>query len=96
MMSAEQVSSVLGPEYKKPFRVFMAVFVAFIAFFMGVRGVESFVDGRVDMKMATQKTIADDHEKRLTKIEEKLGSMNDVLAEIRSDVKVMRAQMEKK
>lgn len=95
-MSAEQISSVLGAEYKKPFRVFIAVLVGFIAFFMGVRGVEGFVDGRVDMKLAAQKVVSDDHEKRLTKIEEKLGSMNDVLSEIRSDVKVMRAQMERK
>lgn len=95
-MASEQVSAVLGPEYKKSFRMFMAVLVGFIAFFMGVRGVEGFVDGRVDIKMAAQKTITEDHEKRLTKIEEKLGNMNDVLAEIRSDVKVMRAQMERK
>lgn len=93
---SDPVGAILGPDYKKPFMVIVAVCSVFIFFFLAVRGVEGFLDGRIDMRLAAHKAIAEDHEKRLTKIEEKLGSMTEVLSDIRADVKVMRAQMERK
>jgi hypothetical protein len=94
--SNDPVGAVLGPDYKKPFTLIIAI-VSTVAFvILGLSKVEAMVDGRVEMKLAAQRTIADDHERRLTKIEEKLGSMTEVLSEIRSDVKVMRAQMERR
>lgn len=93
---SEQVSEVLAAGYKKPFSLFVALVAAFIAFFVGIRSIESFVDGRVDMKLSAARVTVEDHEKRLTKIEERLGSMTEVLSDIRADVKVMRAQMERK
>ena len=94
--SNDPVGAVLGPDYKKPFTLIVAIVstVAFVV--LGLSKIESMVDGRIDMKLAAQRIVSDDHEKRLTKIEEKLGSMTEVLSEIRSDVKVMRAQMEKR
>jgi hypothetical protein len=93
---AESISSVLAPESRGPFRVVVAIIVT-IGVFLAILGyVERMVDGRIEMKLAAQKQAVEDHEKRLGKIEEKLGGMSDVLAEIRADVKVLRVQMEKK
>ncbi len=95
-MSENPVSAVLDPDYKKPFTVIIAI-VTLVSFaLMGITYIERVVDGRIDIKLASQKQAVEDHEKRLSKIEEKLGSMTEVLSEIRADVKVLRVQMEKK
>jgi len=92
----DAVAGVLRPEYRSSFTLIAALAALIALFFFGVASIEKFVDGRVELKIAAQKIVTEDHEKRLGKIEEKLGSMTDVLAEIRADVKVMRAQMERK
>lgn len=92
----DNIGAVISPDYKRPFVFLIASISIITAVILGLSKVESMVDGRIDIKLAAQKLTVDDHEKRLTKIEEKLGSMTDVLAEIRADVKVMRAQMEKR
>jgi Tfp pilus assembly protein PilO len=93
---SDPVASVLGNDFKKPFMVIVAVVSTVVVILAGFSKIESMVDERIDIKLASQKTVSEDHERRLTKIEEKLGSMNDVLAEIRADVKVLRAQSERK
>lgn len=93
---SDPVASVIAPDYKKPFMLLVAVIATIVLVLAGLSKVESMVDGRIDIKLAAQKQATEDHEKRLTKIEEKLGSMTDVLAEIRADVKVLRAQTERK
>lgn len=93
---ADPVASVIAPDYKKPFVFLMAAISIVVAVILGLSKVESMVDGRIEIKLAASRMVVEDHEKRLTKIEEKLGSMGEVLAEIRSDVKVLRAQSERK
>lgn len=93
---ADPIQSVIAPDYKKPFIFFMATVSIVVAVILGLSKVESMVDERVEIKLAASRMTVEDHEKRLTKIEEKLGSMGEVLAEIRSDVKVLRAQSERK
>jgi hypothetical protein len=93
---SDPFAAVLGNDYKKPFMVLVAVISTIVIITAGLTKFESMVDGRIDIKLATQKQISDDHEKRLGKIEEKLSSMTEVLAEIRADVKVLRAQSERK
>jgi hypothetical protein len=93
---ADPVASVIAPDYKKPFVFLMAAISIVVAVILGLSKIESMVDGRIDIKLAASRMVVEDHEKRLTKIEEKLGSMGEVLAEIRSDVKVLRAQSERK
>jgi len=95
-MSENPVSAVLDPDYKKPFTVIIAIVTLISVAMMGIGYIERVVDGRIDIKLTAQKQQVEDHEKRLSKIEEKLGGMSDVLAEIRSDVKVLRVQMEKR
>ena len=91
---ADSVEAVIAPDYKKPFIFLTAAVSIVVAVILGLSKVESMVDGRIDIKLAAQQTVVGDHEKRLTKIEEKLGAMGDVLNDIRSDVKVMRVQLE--
>jgi hypothetical protein len=93
---SDPVGAVLANDFKKPFMVLVAVISTVIIIVAGLSKFESMVDGRIDIKLAAQKVVSDDHEKRLTKIEEKLSSMTEVLAEIRADVKVLRAQSERK
>ena len=94
-MASDSISAVLGPEFKRPFTLIVAICATFGVILYGLSSAENFVDGRIDLKMAEQRRTVDEHEKRLTKIEEKLGDMTDVLAEIRADVKVLRARMER-
>jgi cell shape-determining protein MreC len=93
---SDPVGAVLANDFKKPFMVLVAVISTVVVIVAGLSKFESMVDERIDIKLAAQKVVADDHEKRLTKIEEKLSSMTEVLAEIRADVKVLRAQSERK
>lgn len=93
-MATNDISAVIGPEFRKPFALLVALCASVGVLLFGISSAENFVDGRVELKIAEQRRTVDEHEKRLTKIEEKLGSMNDVLAEIRADVKVLRATME--
>lgn len=95
-MSLEPIESVIGKDYRRTFVFFMAAITIIVGVILGLSKIESMVDGRIDIKLAAQRMTTDDHEKRLTKIEEKLGNMTEVLADIRADVKVMRAQMEKR
>lgn len=93
---SDPIVSVLGPDYRKTFVFFMAAISIVVGVILGLSKIESMVDGRIDIKLAAQRLTVEDHEKRLSKIEEKLGSMTEVLADIRADVKVMRAQLEAK
>lgn len=91
---ADAVEAVIAADYKKPFIFLTAAISIVVAVILGLSKVESMVDGRIDIRLAAQRMTVEDHEKRLTKIEEKLGSMGEVLSEIRADVKVMRVQLE--
>jgi len=93
---SDPVADVIASDYKKPFIFLTAAISIIVTVILGLSKVESMIDGRIDIKLSAQRVVTEDHEKRLTKIEEKLGSMGEVLAEIRSDVKVLRAQSERK
>ena len=91
---ADPIQSVIASDYKKPFIFLTAAVSIIVAVILGLSKFESMVDGRIDMKLAASRMTVEDHEKRLTKIEEKLGVMGEVLNDIRADVKVMRVQLE--
>lgn len=95
-MAEAPVAEVIAPAYKRPFIMFLSIVGGVSFVLMSFSAAERMVDGRIDIRLAAQKAQVEDHEKRLTKIEEKLGNMTEVLSEIRSDVKVLRVQMEKK
>lgn len=91
----DPIASILGSEYKKPFMLIAALAGSAVIWFTVMSSAERVIDGRIDSKLMLQKAQLDDHEKRLTKLEENLGSMREVLSEIRADVKVLRVQLEK-
>lgn len=95
-MPESAAADILAPAYKRPFTVFLAIVGGVSFVLMAFGAAERMVDGRIDIKLAAQKQVVEDHEKRLTKIEERLGNMTEVLSEIRADVKVLRVQMEKR
>lgn len=94
-MAASDVSEVLDPSYKKPFTLMVAIGITVIALLFGISGVEKFVDGRIELKMADQKRLQEEQAGKIQRIEEQFQLMRDTLSEIRADVRVLRARMEK-
>ena len=93
-MAASDVSEVLDPSYKKPFTLIVAIAITVIALLFGISGIEKFVDGRIELKMADQKRQSEEQGLKIQRIEEQFQTMRDTLAEIRADVRVLRARTE--
>ena len=94
-MSAEQpVAEVIGNDYRKPFMLLVALGVVLATVLFILSSAEKFVDGRVELKLAYQKQQQEDQAKRIANIESQFSTMRDTLAEIRADVRVLRARVE--
>lgn len=91
---ASAISAVIDPKLRGSFALLVAVIVTVILVVMGLRSAESFIDGRVDLKLAEQRKQAEEQARRLEKMEEQFSSVKDTLAEIRADVRVLRARVE--
>ena len=94
MASPEPVSEVLANEYKKPFLLIVALGVILATVLFVLSSAEKFVDGRVELKLAYQKQQSEEQAKRIARVEEQFSLMRDTLAEIRADVRVLRARVE--
>lgn len=94
-MAASDVSEVIDPQYKKPFTLLVAIGLTVIALLFGISGIEKFVDGRIELKMSDQRRQAEEQSAKIKRIEEQFQVMRDTLAEIRADVRVLRARTEK-
>lgn len=94
-MAASDVSEVIDPQYKKPFTLLVAIGITVIALLFGISGIENFVDGRIELKMSDQRRQAEEQSAKIKRIEEQFQVMRDTLAEIRADVRVLRARTEK-
>lgn len=94
-MAASDVSDVLDPSYKKPFTLLVAIGVTVISLLFGIAGIEKFVDGRIELKMAAQTKAQEEQGLKIQRIEEQFQTMRDTLSEIRADVRVLRARTEK-
>lgn len=90
----EPVADVLAQGYKKPFALLVAVGVTLAMVLFGLSSAEKFVDGRVELKLADQRRQQEEQAKRIERIEQQFGDMRDTLAEIRADVRVLRARIE--
>lgn len=88
------ISAVLDPKLRGAFGLLVAVVSTVVLVVMGLRSAEGFIDGRVELKLGEQRKQAQEQEKRLERIEEQFASMKDTLAEIRVDVRVLRARVE--
>jgi hypothetical protein len=89
-----RIASVLDPTLRRPFSLIVAVVVSVGVVIMGLSKAEDFVDGRVEMKLATQREKADEQGDKLKRMEEQFLLMRDTLAEIRADVRVLRSRIE--
>ena len=90
----EPVSAVLASDYKKPFMLLVALGVTLTLGLFGISSMERFVDGRVELKLASQKQQQEEQARRIEKIEQQFSVMRDTLAEIRADVRVLRVRIE--
>lgn len=90
----EPVSAVLGNEYKKPFMLLVAIAAVLTLVLFVLAAAEKFVDGRVELKLASQKQQQEEQAKRIERIEQQFSIMRDTLSEIRVDVRVLRARIE--
>lgn len=93
-MSAEPVTEVIGSDYKKPFLLLVALGVVLATVLFVLTAAEKFVDGRVELKLAYQRQQQEEQAKRIARIEEQFSLLRDTLAEIRADVRVLRARVE--
>lgn len=92
-MGQGNVSEVLDKDYKRPFALFVAIVSAVVVILFGLSSAEKFVDGRVELKMAEQKREQEQQGRRIEQMEAQFATMRDTLAEIRTDVRVLRAQL---
>lgn len=92
--SGGPIGEVLQDGYKKPF-MFLAAIVSVVTLVIGgLSKAETFVDGRIELKIASERAKTDEQGQRLAKIEEQFASMKDTLGEIRADVRVLRVRVE--
>jgi hypothetical protein len=92
---ADSVAAVLDPALRRPFALFVAVVVSIGLVLYGLSKAEDFVDGRVEMKLISQREKADEQAQKLQRMEEQFALMRDTLAEIRADVRVLRSRVER-
>jgi hypothetical protein len=95
MSSSEKLAAVLDPKLRGPFSLIVAIVLTVLLVIVGLRQAETFVDGRVDLKLADQRKTAEEQGKRLEKIEDQFAAMKDTLSEIRADVRVLRVRLER-
>ena len=88
------IGEVLQDGYKKPFMLLIALVSVVTLVVGGLSKAETFVDGRIELKLAAERAKTEEQGARLAKIEEQFASMKDTLGEIRADVRVLRSKVE--
>lgn len=92
---SDSIAAVLDPALRRPFALFVAVVVSITMVIVGLSKAEEFVDGRVEMKLISQREKAEEQAAKLQRMEEQFALMRDTLAEIRADVRVLRSRVER-
>ena len=93
--SSYSIAADLDPALKRPFALFVAIVVSVTLVIVGLSKAEDFVDGRVEMKLISQREKADEQAEKLKRMEDQFALMRDTLAEIRADVRVLRSRVER-
>lgn len=88
------IGSVLDPALRRPFSLLAALVSVAVFVLYGLSKMETFVDGRIELKMSAARERADEQAARLGKMEEQFNAMRDTLSEIRADVRVLRSTVE--
>jgi hypothetical protein len=92
----DRITSVLDPALRRPFTLFVGIGSAVVLVLFAIGRVEQFVDGRIELKLSSQREKLETQEQRLTRMETQIELIRDTLAEIRADLRVVRERMEKK
>lgn len=87
-----EIQSVLSDDLKRPFLLIVAVFVVIGGAFTFSRWVETYIDGRVEAKLAMSRNQAEDQERRIAALESQMREVRDLLIEIKVDVKYLRSR----
>jgi len=90
----DRIAAVLDPALRRPFALFVAIVVSVALVIIGLSKAEEFVDGRVELKLTSQREKAEEQAAKLQRMEEQFALMRDTLAEIRADVRVLRSRVE--
>ena len=88
----DEIKAVLSDDLKRPFMLIVAIFVVVAGGFTFSRWVETYIDGRIESKMAVSRGQAEDQEKRIATLEAQMREMRDLLIEIKVDVKYLRSR----
>lgn len=88
----DEVKTVLSEDLKRPFMLIVAIFVVFAGTFTFSRWVETYIDGRIESKMAATRENAEAQEKRISNLENQIREMRELLIEIKVDVKYLRSR----
>ena len=91
---SDKVASVLDPALRRPFMLLVAVAATITTVLFALARAEEFVDGRVELKLQTQRERAEEQASKLQRMEDQFALMRDTLAEIRADVRVLRSRVE--
>jgi hypothetical protein len=92
----DRITSVLDPALRRPFTLLLGIGSAVVLVLFAIGRVEQFVDGRIELKLSSQREKLETQEQRLTRMETQIELIRDTLAEIRADLRVVRERMEKK
>jgi septal ring factor EnvC (AmiA/AmiB activator) len=91
----DRITSVLDPALRRPFALIVGIGAALAFTLFGLAKVEAFVDGRIEMKLASQREKLETQEQRLARMETQIELIRDSLSDIKADLRVIRERMEK-
>jgi len=91
----DRITSVLDPALRRPFALIVGIGAALAFTLFGLAKVEAFVDGRIELKLASQREKLETQEQRLARMETQIELIRDSLSDIKADLRVIREKMEK-
>jgi hypothetical protein len=91
----DRITSVLDPALRRPFTLIVGIGAALAFTLFSLSKVEAFVDGRIELKLASQREKLETQEQRLARMETQIELIRSSLADIKADLRVIRERMEK-
>ena len=96
MPDTSDVKEILSPEVRKT-ATLLGVIGGFVAaIFLGIQGMERFIDGRIDLRSAQTREQVQSQERKIETLEKQMTEMRELLVDIRADVRVLRSMNEQK
>jgi hypothetical protein len=90
MPDISDAKDVLSPDIRKT-ATLLGVIAGFVAaIFVGIQAAERFIDGRIDLRLASTRQQVDEQERKIDALEKQITEMRELLIDIRADVRVLR------